>query len=101
MNSLSLSLCAATICIILGTIFAITIEKSQTWPQRIIDLFSLLPNIVPGIVMVVGLIIVWDAPWMPISLCNTYGMVVLTYFIFTRCTWLSLIWNYSNKFHEI
>jgi len=81
MNSLSLSLYAATICVILGTILALAIEKSRTWPQRIIDLFSLLPNTVPGIVMVVGLIIVWDASWMPIPLYNTYGMVVLTYVI--------------------
>ncbi|MDR3599855.1 MAG: iron ABC transporter permease [Desulfosporosinus sp.] len=82
MNSLSLSLIVATICVIIGTVFALAIQKSRTWPQRIIDLFSLLPNTVPGIVMVVGLIIVWDAPWMPIPLYNTYGMVVLTYVIF-------------------
>ena len=82
LNSLSLSLLTATICVVLGTGFALAIEKSRTWPQRIIDLFSLLPNTVPGIVMVVGLIIVWDAPWMPIPLYNTYGMVVLTYVIF-------------------
>ena len=63
------------------TILALAIEKSRTWPQRIIDLFSLLPNTVPGIVLVVGLIIVWDASWMPIPLSNTYGMVVLTYVI--------------------
>lgn len=82
MNSLSLSLFVATICVTLGTVFALVIEKSRTWSQRIIDLCSLLPNTVPGIVMVVGLIIVWDAPWMPIPLYNTYGMVVLTYVIF-------------------
>lgn len=81
LNSLSLSLCAATICVSLGTILALAIEKSRTWPQRCIDFFSLLPNTVPGIVMVVGLIIVWDAPWMPIPLYNTYGMVVLTYVV--------------------
>ena len=82
LNSLSLSLFTATICVILGTVFALAIEESRTWPQRIIDLFSLLPNTVPGIVMVLGLIIVWNAPWMPIRLYNTYGMVVLTYVIF-------------------
>ncbi|MEK8129167.1 iron ABC transporter permease [Paenibacillus filicis] len=82
LNSLSLSLVAATISVILGTWFALTIKQSRTWPQRITDLFSLLPNTVPGIVIVVGLILLWNAPWMPIPLYNTYGMVVLTYVVF-------------------
>ncbi|WP_442600631.1 ABC transporter permease [Paenibacillus sp. KN14-4R] len=81
MNSLSLSLIAATISVILGTWFALTIKQSKTWPQRIVDLFSLLPNTVPGIVIVVALILLWNSPWMPIPLYNTYGMVVLTYVI--------------------
>ncbi|MFX3635969.1 MAG: ABC transporter permease [Candidatus Pristimantibacillus sp.] len=82
MNSLSLSLIAATISVVLGTWFALTIKKSLTWPQRITDLFSLLPNTVPGIVIVVALIIFWNSPWMPIPLYNTYGIVVLTYVVF-------------------
>jgi iron(III) transport system permease protein len=82
MNSLSLSLIAATIAVILGTYFALMIRKSQSWPQRITDLFALLPNTVPGIVIVVGLILFWNSPWIPIPLYNTYGMVVLTYVVF-------------------
>ncbi|KZE79600.1 ABC transporter permease [Paenibacillus elgii] len=82
LNSLGLSLAAATISVLLGTWFALTIKQSKTWPQRMTDLFSLLPNTVPGIVLVVGLILLWNAPWMPVPLYNTYGMVVLTYVVF-------------------
>lgn len=82
LNSLGLSLAAATISVLLGTWFALTIKQSKTWPQRLTDLFSLLPNTVPGIVLVVGLILLWNAPWMPVPLYNTYGMVVLTYVVF-------------------
>ncbi|GMX62963.1 iron ABC transporter permease [Paenibacillus elgii] len=82
LNSLGLSLAAATISVLLGTWFALTIKQSRTWPQRVTDLFSLLPNTVPGIVLVVGLILLWNAPWMPVPLYNTYGMVVLTYVVF-------------------
>lgn len=82
LNSLGLSLTAATISVLLGTWFALTIKQSRTWPQRMTDLFSLLPNTVPGIVLVVGLILLWNAPWMPVPLYNTYGMVVLTYVVF-------------------
>ncbi|MNO15719.1 putative 2-aminoethylphosphonate transport system permease protein PhnV [compost metagenome] len=81
MTSIWLSLAASTIAVVLGTWFAIMIQRSQTLGQRTIDLFSLLPNTVPGIIMVVGLILLWNSPWMPIRLYNTYGMVILTYVI--------------------
>ena len=87
-NSLGLSLAASTVAVLLGTGFALTIGKSQARMRWVIDLLSLLPNTVPGIVMVVGLILLWNAPWMPVTLYNTYGMVVLTYvvlFLPIRC----------------
>ncbi|MEK4851672.1 iron ABC transporter permease [Paenibacillus sp. FSL H7-0756] len=80
-NSLGLSLAAASVAVILGAGLALAIGRSSTRLQRIIDLLSLLPNTVPGIVMVVGLILLWNAPWMPFTLYNTYGMVVLTYVV--------------------
>lgn len=80
-NSLGLSLAAASVAVVLGVSLALAIGRSSTWLQRIIDLLSLLPNMVPGIVMVVGLILFWNAPWMPFTLYNTYGMVVLTYVV--------------------
>ncbi|WP_442955857.1 ABC transporter permease [Paenibacillus sp. y28] len=81
-NSLSLSLFAATLAVIVGTFVALMIQRSRLWPQRLVDMFGLLPNTVPGIVIVLGLIMLWNAPWMKIPLYNTYGMVVLTYVIF-------------------
>ncbi|TQR93585.1 ABC transporter permease [Paenibacillus ottowii] len=81
LNSVFLSLGASTLAVVLGTWFALVIGSSHTTIQRTVDAFSLLPNTVPGIVMVVGLILWWNSPWMPIPLYNTYGMVVLTYVI--------------------
>lgn len=81
LNSLGLSLLAATLSVILGTYCALLIGNGRSRWQRMIDLFSLLPNTVPGIVLVVGLIIFWNAPQMPVPLYNTYWMVVLTYVI--------------------
>lgn len=80
-NSLWLSLAASTIAVLLGTWLAIVIGRSKSRLQQTVDLFSLLPNTVPGIVLVVGLILLWNAPWMPIPLYNTYGMVILTYVV--------------------
>ncbi|MBT2293263.1 iron ABC transporter permease [Paenibacillus albidus] len=81
LNSFGLALVASSIAVILGTWFALTIGKAGTLRQKITDLFSLLPNTVPGIVLVVGLILFWNSRWMPIPLYNTYGMVVLTYVV--------------------
>ncbi|MDY7993775.1 iron ABC transporter permease [Paenibacillus polymyxa] len=81
LNSVFLSLGASTLAVVLGTWFALVIGGSRTRIQRTVDAFSLLPNTVPGIVMVVGLILWWNSPWMPIPLYNTYGMVILTYVI--------------------
>lgn len=81
LNSVFLSLGASTIAVVLGTWFALVIGGSRTKLQRTVDAFSLLPNTVPGIVMVVGLILWWNSPWMPIPLYNTYSMVILTYVV--------------------
>ncbi len=81
MSSIWISLAASTVAVVLGTWFALVIQRSRSLSQRSVDLFSLLPNTVPGIVMVVGLILLWNAPWMPVHLYNTYGMVILTYVI--------------------
>ena len=36
-----------------------------------------MPNIIPGIVFVVGLIMFWNAPWLPATIYNTKAMVVV------------------------
>ncbi|CAM4397921.1 iron ABC transporter permease [Paenibacillus tarimensis] len=81
-NSIGLALLAATFAAVIGTFLALQIRGSATKGQKTTDLFSLLPNTVPGIVIAVGLVLFWNAKWMPIPLYNTYGMAVLTYVVF-------------------
>ncbi len=81
-NSIGLAFLAATFAAAIGTFLALQIRGSTTRGQRTADLFSLLPNTVPGIVIAVGLVLFWNAKWMPIPLYNTYGMAVLTYVVF-------------------
>lgn len=38
-----------------------------------------MPNIIPGIVFVVGLIMFWNSPLLPATIYNTKAMVVVTY----------------------
>ncbi len=80
-NSLEIAVLTATICAIIGTFLAIIIMKNNGLLNKIIDILSLLPNTIPSIVLVIGLILFWNAPWMKIRIYNTYWMVILTYVV--------------------
>lgn len=81
LNSFKIAVITATICVIIGTFLAIIIMKNTGFLNKIIDILSLLPNTIPAIVLVIGLILFWNAPWMKIRIYNTYWMVVLTYVV--------------------
>jgi iron(III) transport system permease protein len=81
-NSLRLSFIAATAAMFLGTFLAVTIIRSQGFIRRLIDVSSLLSNTVPRIVIIVGLILFWNAPWMRnMTVYNTASMLTLTYVV--------------------
>jgi len=82
LNSVGLAALAATIAICIGIYLVLLMGNMKRVSQRGLDMLSLLPNTVPGIVIVVGLILFWNAPWMPVHIYNTYWMVVLTYVVF-------------------
>lgn len=79
LNSVVFSIFTAVITAIIGLFIALYIKKGETKKQQLLDFFSLMPNIIPGIVFVVGLIMFWNAPWLPATIYNTKAMVVVTY----------------------
>ncbi len=79
LNSIVFSILTAIVTAILGLFIALYIKKGETKKQQVLDFFSLMPNIIPGIVFVVGLIMFWNAPWLPATIYNTKAMVVVTY----------------------
>ncbi|WP_369380382.1 ABC transporter permease [Lysinibacillus fusiformis] len=79
LNSIVFSIMTAVITAIIGLLIALYIKKGETKKQQVLDFFSLMPNIIPGIVFVVGLIMFWNAPWLPATIYNTKTMVVVTY----------------------
>jgi len=79
LNSIVFSIMTALITAIIGLFIALYIKKGETRKQQILDFFSLMPNIIPGIVFVVGLIMFWNAPWLPATIYNTKAMVIVTY----------------------
>ncbi|WLV24067.1 iron ABC transporter permease [Aciduricibacillus chroicocephali] len=79
LNSLMFSVTTAIVTAVLGFAIALYIKKGETKKQKVLDFFSLTPNIIPGIVFVVGLIMFWNAPWLPATIYNTKAMVVVAY----------------------
>ncbi|MCK0470466.1 iron ABC transporter permease [Halalkalibacter sp. APA_J-10(15)] len=80
-NSIWLAALAATISASIGIWVAMIIMKKRGIQEKTMDFFSLAPNTVPGIVVVVGLILFWNAYWNPAPIYNTWMMLILTYVI--------------------
>lgn len=81
MNSLSFAFAAATIAGLIGFCIALYVKDARKKPQQLLDFTSLLSNIIPGIVFVVGLILFWNAGWLPATIYNTKWMPILTYIV--------------------
>ncbi|UXV36151.1 iron ABC transporter permease [Staphylococcus sp. IVB6181] len=82
LNSVMLALAAATIASALGLWFVLASEQTKAkipWSSKLIDFFSLLPNTVPGIIVVIGLILFWNNANNPIPAYNTIAILVITY----------------------
>ncbi len=86
--SLFLSLSAATIATVLGTFIALVLiskplgSRSTRLEKGLAsfgDALALLPNTVPSIIVVIGLILMWNARWMPLAIYNTPMMLIVTY----------------------
>lgn len=79
LNSLGLAIVTATIVVGIGLLLSLQIRRARRVSEKAIDIIGILPNTVPAIVIIVGLILLWNASWMPVPLYNSYGFVVLVY----------------------
>lgn len=78
-TSIGLATGAAIITGTLGVLIAYMVVRGEGKGRRTLDFLSLLPNIVPAIVVAVGLILAWNQRFWPISIYNTAAMLVLAY----------------------
>ncbi len=87
-TSLFLAVSSATICSVIGTAVVMAVRKkgkqrrsSQNKLKKIVEAVSLLPEMLPGIVIVIGLMLFWNAIYKIIPLYNTLGIMVLAYVV--------------------
>lgn len=78
-NSLILAVSAATICAILGTIIVIAIRKARSKLGKVVEVMGLLPEMLPGIVLVIGIMLFWNQIYDAIPLYNTLGIMIVAY----------------------
>lgn len=78
-TSLSLAIGAALLTGVLGALVGYLVVRAKMRGKGLLDLLSLLPNTMPGIVVAVGLILAWNQTWWPIQIYNTGAMLLLAY----------------------
>jgi iron(III) transport system permease protein len=78
-TSLSLGIAAALLTGLLGALSAYAVVKTTVRGRNLLDVLTILPNALPGIVVAVGLILAWNQPWLPITPYNTALILLLAY----------------------
>lgn len=81
LTSLILAVSAATICAVLGTIIVIAIRKARSKLGKAVEVIGLLPEMLPGIVLVIGIMLFWNQIYNVIPLYNTLGIMILAYVV--------------------
>lgn len=78
-TSLSLALASALIVGVIGLLAAWLVLVQKMKGSAIVDALSLMPAALPGVVVGVGLILLWNQPFWPVSPYNTWFMLLLSY----------------------
>lgn len=80
-NSLILAVSSATICAVLGTIVVIAVRNSRSGFRKVVEAIGLLPEMLPGIVLIIGIMLFWNQIYNVIPLYNTLGIMILAYVV--------------------
>lgn len=80
LTSTFLAVTSATIASILGTWIVVSVKKAGKWKQ-VIEGEALLPEMLPNIVLVIGMMLFWNKLYRLLPLYNTLGFMVLVYVV--------------------
>ncbi|WP_028125301.1 ABC transporter permease [Eremococcus coleocola] len=81
LNSFLLAFVAATVCALLGTLIVLTIRNLKGKLAKGMEAISLLPEMVPGIVLILGIMLFWNDIYHLIPIYNTMYLLALAYII--------------------
>ena len=80
-NSIFLAVTSATICAVLGTLLVLAVRNSRSRLRKVVEAIGLLPEMLPGIVLVIGIMLFWNQIYHILPLYNTIGIMVLAYVV--------------------
>ena len=80
-KSLFLAVSSATICSVIGTSVVAAVRKSKGFFKKTLEGVSLLPEMLPSIVLVFGIMLFWNQIYHVLPLYNTMGIMVLAYVV--------------------
>ena len=78
-NSLTLAVSSASLCAVLGTLLAAAVHGKRSRAARAVEAAGMLPEMLPGIVLVIGVMLFWNRLYRFIPLYNTMGIMVAAY----------------------
>lgn len=80
-KSLILAVSSATICSVIGTAVVVVVRKTKGFFKKALEAVSLLPEMLPSIVLVIGIMLFWNTIYKIIPLYNTIGIMILAYVV--------------------
>ena len=80
-KSLLLAVSSASICSVIGTAVVVVVRKSKGFVKKAVEGISLLPEMLPSIVLVIGIMLFWNTIYKVIPLYNTLGIMILAYVV--------------------
>lgn len=80
-NSFFLAITAATLCAILGTIIVLVMKRVPKSLSKGLEAVSLLPEMVPGIVLILGIMLFWNDIYHILPIYNTMTLLILAYVV--------------------
>jgi len=78
-TSVGLSFLAATACVTLGGLVAYALTRYRGRAVAALDHLSMVPRVLPNLVIAVALILAWNASWIPFRVYGTLTIVFLAY----------------------
>ena len=80
-NSFVISVFAAIVCAILGTFIVMTIRSSTFKYKKSLEAISLIPQMLPGIVIVIGIMLFYNSIYQYFPVYNTLWIIAIAYII--------------------
>lgn len=80
-NSIFLAFSSATICSVIGTAIVLAVRGAGGRLGKLLEGVSLLSEMLPAIVLIIGLMLFWNQIYSVLPLYNTMGIMVLAYVV--------------------